>query len=146
MPRKTIIGLAIVVLFVIAMRFYYLYDTRRTDKLVEQLNEEYPALDYHSKIEREITNIVRPYPKTFRDSPHHAFIVFDDSLKRRVNASYELLTDTLSLDDVLNVGDWLIKEPNSVKFFIYKIQNGDTLKYSFELNDDLGYPLKKQGN
>lgn len=143
MTRKYFPALLIITLFVAGVTLYYFFDTKRTQTLLDQINNEYPVIDLASRMESRILYIVHPHSDVFRNSPHHAFVIFSNNLKRRIIASNELSTDTLSLDDILAVGDLLIKEPNSDTLSILRIRSADTLKYTFVLHNEFGYPLKK---
>jgi hypothetical protein len=139
MHKKYIVPIILVSLFIISMRLYYLHDTKKTQELLEELNKEYPSLDINSKIHGIVTDIHHP-PKKFKNGPRHAFITLDGSIKRRVNSGDEL-TKGLMLGEILDIGDYFVKENGASTFAIFKITNKDTVKYTFELRGDLGYPL-----
>jgi len=145
--RKELIPGIIIAIVVIAGGFiYFKYDTNRKDRIFKEWNEKYPNITVQEHLQGSIADIMYQLnPELFRNDPHSAWIILDDSTKRRITASYELTKD-LTLDEVLVVGDSLVKEADSDSLFIYKIRNGDTTKYSFRLEDDMGYPLKSKSS
>jgi hypothetical protein len=143
MSRKTIINLVVLIALVTPMVIYYKYDTGKKRKIVDQLNAEYLSVMMSEKVDGAVSKIYHPYPKLFNDNPHQAYILIDDSLKRRITTGDELASD-LSLDSLLSEGDRLRKDFGNDTLFIYKAQGHDTLRYSFELRDDQGYPLRKK--
>lgn len=145
MKRNNIISLILLFLFIASMAIYFKYDTGKKNKILEQLAGEYTTIEISQELEGTVTNIYHPHPEIFNDDPLQAYILLNDSLKRRIKTGHEL-TKSFSLDSILNLGDQLIKKSGSDNIFIYKIQNGDTLKFTFQLRDDLGYPLKNKTN
>jgi hypothetical protein len=142
MKWNIIINLVLVFSFVSSMVIYFSYSIGKKNKLLEQLSEEYTSLSIEQSLEGTVTNIYHPYPQIFNDDPLHAYLVLDDSIKRRIKTGHEL-AESFSLDSILGFGDLLIKKSGSDSILIYKVQNMDTLKYCFQLRDDLGYPLKR---
>ncbi|MCZ8215895.1 MAG: hypothetical protein O9262_06620 [Cyclobacteriaceae bacterium] len=124
-----------------AMVAYYNYHTRRTQRILDGLNKEYPIISISEAIYGVVTQIDHPNSNVFRNNPHHAFILITDSIKKRIRTGFEI-SKRLTLDEVLKEGDLVIKESGNDFLSIYKIHGNDTLKYDFELSDDLGYPLK----
>lgn len=143
MKRNSIISLILVFVFIIAFIFIFKYDTEKEEKLLRQLAEEFPSVSIDQRLEGTVMSIYHPYPEIFNDDPLQAYLSLNDSIKRRIKTGHES-TEKIILDSILNVGDRLIKEPGSDILLVYKIENSDTLKFSFQLRDDLGYPLKKK--
>lgn len=141
--RSLIPGLSIVFIVIIGGAIYFNYDQKRKERIKDQLREEYPPVTIEKNINGKIKSIYHGNLGIFRNSPHHAYILLKDSTKLQLHASYEL-THELSLDEILQVGDFLVKESGTNTFLVYRIENSDTLIFNFELNDDLGYPLKKK--
>lgn len=141
--KKYIPALIFLIIFIPSVIIYYKYSTGKTDKILEKLNKEYPAISIEESVDGFVTSIRNGDPEVFNNDPHHAYIVLDDSVKKRIRVGYEL-TKELKLDDILTIGELLIKKTGSDKLFLYKIENQDTIKYVFELRDDLGYPLQKK--
>jgi hypothetical protein len=127
------------------MAAYYKYDTAKTDRILAELNEEYPAITIPERIHGTVTKILESYPNAIRNNPHHACVTIADSFKKRILAR-NLVSIRLSLDDVLRKGDLIHKNAGSDSLTIYKLKGRDTLVYYFSLNDDLNYPLKARGN
>lgn len=143
MKRNHIISLVLLIAFISSMVIYFKYDTGKKKKILEQLAGEYPSLSIDQGIEGTVTDIYHPHPGIFNDDPLQAYLSLNDSMKRRIKTGHEL-AKSFSLDSVLSLGDRLIKNPGSDSILVYKIQNGDTLKFSFQLRNDLGYPLNKK--
>ena len=140
--KKLIPGLIYLAIFIPSVIIYYNYSTGKTEKYFEALNKEYPSITINEKIDDRIISILSINPQISRGNPHKAYFVLERAGKKRVfgfNSKEDFV-----LDDVLEVGSRLIKESHSDRFFIYNVQENDTLKYEFELEDDLGYPLYKQ--
>lgn len=140
--KKFVPGLIFLAIFIPSVIIYYNYSTGKTDKIIEELKKEYPSVAIYEEIDAIISNIDHGDPEKFRNHPHQVYLVLDGSIKKRIRTGYEL-TQELMLDDVLAEGDRLVKESGTDILHIYKVQSNDTLKYIFELRDDLGYPLKK---
>jgi len=143
MKRNNIISLILVFVFITAFIIFFKYDTGKKEKLLRQLAEEFPAVSIDQRLEGTVMNVYHPYPEIFNDDPLQAYILLNGSLKRRITTGHEF-TKKVILDSILNVGDRLLKEPGSDILLVYKIENSDTIKFSFQLRDDLGYPLKKK--
>ena len=141
--KKFLIYVILTALFIFAMETYYNYDMRRINNIRIALRKEYPSIGFEEGLNARITKIYNGDPKVFRNHPHQIFLVLDNSLNKDIRASFEL-NQKLTIDEVASIGDRFIKEPNSYMFNIYKISEGDTLKYEFELRDSLGYSLNKQ--
>jgi len=141
MKRNIVISLILAFMFITAMVIFYRYDTGRKDKILEALSKEFLSVSIDQELEGTVTNIYHPYPEVFNNDPLQAYVLLNDSLKRRIKTGHEL-TKEIILDSVLNIGDYLVKEHGSDIVFVYRIQNSDTLEYRFQLRDDLGYPLK----
>lgn len=140
--RKYIPALIFLIIFVPSVIIYYKYSTGKTDEVLQQLNAEYPEILINEKIKGTITRIYHGDPKIFNNNPHHAYLELNDTIKRRINASFELDRKFL-LDDVIEEGDRFLKEAGTDRFYINKVKGMDTSTYAFDLEDDLGYPLKK---
>lgn len=141
--KKYIPSLIFLTIFVPAVIIYYKYSTGKTEKILQQLNAEYPIILINDRVTGTITRVYHGDPEVFNNNPHHAYLTLNDTIKRRVNASYELNKEYL-LDDVIKVGDQFVKEPGTDHFYIKKIEDMETSTYVFKLEDDSGYPLKKQ--
>lgn len=140
--KKLYPGIIFIVIFISAVVIYYRYSTGKTEKILEQLKKEYPSIAIDEKINATVTNIDHGDPEIFRNHPHQAYLILDNSIKKRIRTGYEL-TQELMLDEVLEEGERLVKGYGTDTLYIYKIQSEDTLKYTFQLRDDLGYPLEK---
>lgn len=145
MNGKILVGIVSLVVVSSIITLTSLNSKARTKKRMEDTRKEYPPFDIDKSFSGVVSNVEHPYPDFFRDNPHQAYLLFEGSLKRRVSTSYELHNNE-TLDSVLRIGDFLFKQSSSDTLFIYRIQNTDTIKFSFELRDDLGYSLKEKSN
>lgn len=143
MKRKHLITLIFLIAFISSVAVYFRYDTEKKKKILEQLAEEYPSLSIDQAVEGTVTSIYHPHPEIFNDDPLQAYLSLNDSIKRRIKTGHELAR-SFSLDSVLSLGDQVIKHSGSDSVLIYRIQNGDTLKFGFQLRNDLGYPLNNK--
>lgn len=143
MKRNNIISLIFVFVFLMAFIFFFKYDTGKKEKLLRQLAEEFPAISLDQRLEGIVMQIYQPYPQVFNNDPHQVYLLLNDSLKRRIKTGLEM-DKSIVLDSALNVSDHLVKEPGSDVLFVYKVLDNDTIKYRFQLRDDLGYPLRKR--
>ncbi|SRR5260221_2818434 len=143
MNRKTIVNSVVLFVLLTSMVIYYKYDTGKKNKIMEQLKTEYSSITIDENFIGVVSEIQHPYPELFKRLPHQAFILLNDSVKKRISTGYEL-TKEITLDSILNVGDQLTKKYGSDTLHIHKIQGSDTLVYSFQLRDDSGYPLKRK--
>lgn len=129
-------GIIVAIVVIVGGTAYFKYDTNRKDKIFREWNKEYPNITIQEHLQGTVASIrYQLDPELFRNDPHSTWIVLDDSIKRRITVSYEL-TRGLTMDEVVVVGDSLVKEVNSDTLFIYKIQEGSIIKYSFKLEDD----------
>ena len=142
MKRSSIISLILAFVFITAMVIYYRYDTGKKEKVLQSLSREFPSISIDQELEGTVTNIYHPYPGIFNNDPLQAYVLLNDSLKRRIKTGHEVAKEII-LDSVLTIGDYLVKERGSDMVSVYQIENSDTLKYRFQLRDDLGYPLRK---
>jgi hypothetical protein len=143
MKRNNIISLIFVFVFITAFIIFFKYDTGKKEKLLRQLAEEFPAISIDQRLEGTVMHIYHPYPEVFNNDPLQVYLLLNDSLKRRIKTGHEL-DKSIILDSVLNISDYLFKEPGSDVLFVYKVVGSDTIRYSFQLRDDLGYPLRKR--
>lgn len=143
MKRKGIISVLLAGVFITAMIVFYKYDTGKKQEILQELSKEFPAVTIDQSLKGLVKDIYHPSPEVFNDDPLQAYILLNDSSKRRIKTGYELSTEII-LDSILNVGDYLVKDYGSDMIYLYKTQGSDTTKYIFQLRDDLGYPLKKR--
>jgi hypothetical protein len=146
-PGHLIFLITMIICFVL----YYKYSTSKTDRVWGELKKEYPALSFESELNGVVSRIVQPDPNIFRSVPDRVLVIINDSLKRRLRAGDELRNKKSVLDDgtgrpmllgeALAEGDRVVKKSNSDVLSVYKVKNSDTVRYDFELTDDLGYSL-----
>jgi hypothetical protein len=145
MRRDFIPGLLLLVIFIPSIIIYYNYDQAKKNRLRDRIRDQYSIIFIEEELHGYITNVIYQLdPNVFRNDPHSVYVTFNDSLNKRISAvSADAKPDEKQLlDDIIKIGDYLKKKSGSNKLDISKIQNGDTLKYSFVLCDDFGYPLK----
>lgn len=143
MKKQLIPGIIFLFVLIISVLIYFHYSTGKVDQILKGLNKGYPPISIDQMLNGIVTDIYHGNSDIFRNNPHHAYVTLDNSLKLRINASYELSRE-ISLDDVLKTGYRLVKSQGSDKFQLLNVQNQDTVRYTFELRDDLGYPLSKK--
>ena len=143
--------LLFLIVIIICFVVYYKFSTRKKNRLWDELKNEYPALSFESELNGIVTQIVQTDPRIFRNVPDRALIIINDTLKRRLRVGHEFdKTSTLPdgtirpmlLGEALAEGDRIVKNQDTYIVSFYKFKDGDTIKYTFGLTDDLGYPLK----
>jgi hypothetical protein len=111
-------------------------------RVKKQIREEYPTVGFESSLHGNITKIQKDDLNIFRANPYEARVILDDTLKVSIVADVELKQGWM-LDDVIHIGEIISKEKGTDIINIWKIQNGDTLIYTFQLLDGSLYPIKK---
>jgi len=142
--QNIISGLIVAFILIVGGTIYYNYDMSRINKIRKQINKEYPILSLSQELKGVITDIDQGDLRIFRNNPRQAYLTINGYSKVSVNAGYVLDIDSvLCLDDVLHIGDSLVKKANVDTFLIIGTNNGNASRYYFKLTDDLGYPLKR---
>ena len=126
-------------IFIMAVVFFVI--NWRHNKAYEEISFKYPPVTSEFNFRGIITRIDHP-GGTKRNNPFSVFIIIDDSVQVHLMTGFEL-NKHLILEEVLKVGDLIIKVPDSYSIEIHKIAETDTIIYKFELADDLGYPQKE---
>ena|SRR5688572_2483721 len=126
--------------FIFIVAVVFIVSNWRHNKVYEDISFKYPLVTSEFNFRGIITRIDHP-GGTKRHDPSSAFIIIDDSVQVHLMTGFEL-NKHLILDEVLKIGDLIIKVPNSYSIEIHKIAETDTVIYKFELTDDLGYPQK----
>jgi hypothetical protein len=140
--KKYVQNTIFIFIFILAVVIYYNYDLRKTDEYFNELSKEYPTVTFEEKINAKVTKIFNVDPKIYRNNPYQTYIVLDNSLKKDIYAFREVKKE-LTLDEVIEIGDQLVKDVNNYTFFLFKLKGNDTLKYEFELRNKVRYPMKK---
>jgi hypothetical protein len=122
---------------------YAYFDIKNKHEIIEAKNIEYPPIGINDFLVGEITDNYIPDPKLFRNHVNMAKVTLNESLKKGISVEDEMTTGH-HLDDLLEVGDFILKEKGSVVLLLFKIQGQDTLQYSFHLTNKKGYPLKSK--
>jgi len=114
----------------------------RTKKVINKVHKEYPSFSIGTRQGSRISRIIyKLNSKMFRDDPNSSYITFVDSTKRRIKTTKEIFSKGY-FDDLVRTGDSLSKMPGTDIITIFRIHNGDTVRYSFKLENDQHYPLK----
>lgn len=132
---------AIFIIGISILAIYAYFDIKNKDSISDALKIKYPPVDIHEHLGGKITDNYKRDLKLFRNDPNRVEVTINDSLKKGISVEDEMTTGYY-LDDLLEVGDLILKENGSVILLLYKILGQDTLQYSFHLTDEKGYPLK----
>jgi hypothetical protein len=143
MKKEHIPGLIITIIVLMIGGFLFYNNIRKAKQLNEQLNLVYQIISIDEEINERIQNINHGDPSVFRNDKNHADITLANSKKKSLKTGRELNTQK-PLDDLITVGDYLLKEAWSNRIKLMKLSNQDTLIYIFELRDGSGYPLKNR--
>jgi hypothetical protein len=63
-----LVHLVVLIVVIICFVVYYKYDTNKTDRIWEELKEEYPALSFESQLKGVVTRIVQADVNIFRNA------------------------------------------------------------------------------
>lgn len=140
--KNIIPGLLIGVFVVFGGMIFYKIDMERKRKTLDSLKLKYPQVSINETLLGEITDIYHGDLGLFNNSPNQAYIIINNTTKRRVTTTYSF-NEGKSLDEALNMqGLSIYKEMGSDRLNIYSIQNKDSISFIFRILDDLGYPLR----
>jgi len=81
----------------------------------------------------------------FRDNPNMEYCTIDDTLNRRIKTSNEINMG-LRLNAVFKIGNFVLKKQGEHLIYVIEVNGSDTVQYTFNLLDDLGYPISKSNN
>jgi hypothetical protein len=141
MRKETVLKLVAVSIFVSVMFLgNYIY-IRKTGTIWSKLETEYPIIEKHEHFNNRITGIYKLDPKRFRINPNSWMITLDDSIKRDLVVDDEMLTGK-RLHEILKIGDYLHKLPDSTSVTLYRIRGTDTLNFYFPLLNNKLHPLQ----
>lgn len=112
---RRIITPIIILLIILSFFGYEIYQRK---KEVIDLRKLYPEISYDRSIRLTIQEIFNS--ESLRNSPNYVFVTFSNSEKATIETGFELQADTLALEDVLAVGDLIVKETNSNLVLVYK--------------------------
>jgi hypothetical protein len=119
--RNRIVTPIVIILIILSFFGYEIYQRK---KEVRDLRKQYPEISYDRSIHLTIQEIFNS--ESLRNSPNYVFVTFSNSEKATIETGFELQTDTLSLDEVLAIGDLIVKEANSNLVLVYKPSDIDS--------------------
>ncbi|NOU45780.1 MAG: hypothetical protein HOO86_01815 [Bacteroidales bacterium] len=134
---------AVLIIGISIMAIYTYFDIKNKDSISDALKIKYPPVDIHEHFGGEITDNYKRDLKLFRNDPNRVEVTINDSLEKGISVEDEMTTGH-HLDDLLEIGDFILKEKGSTVLLLFKIQGKDTLQYSFHLTNEKGYPLKSK--
>jgi len=141
MKKENVIKFTAAVIFIsIIFVGSYLFN-RKTEMIWSKLETEYPLIEKHEHFNNKITGIYHLDPKRFRIHTNSWMITMDDSIKRDLIVGNELRTDK-RLREVLKIGDYLYKLPDSTSVSLFRIRGNDTLEFNFPLHGKNLRPLQ----
>jgi hypothetical protein len=141
MRKETVLKLVAVSIFVSVMFLgNYIY-IRKTGTIWSKLETEYPIIEKHEHFNNRITGIYKLDPKLFRINPNSRMITLNDSIKRRLLVDDEIDSGK-QLHEILKIGDYLHKLPDSTSVTLYRIRGTDTLNFYFPLLNNKLHPLQ----
>ena len=138
--ENPVLSLVIFVIIVGGGIIYYNYDMAQKDKIVEHMRLEFPAPRLEHEVVGVITKIYNPDLSLFRLDSSFVRLEINNSQKIRINTLYEL-EKKIPIRRHLQIGDSLIKYPDSDTVIIVSGGRNSKIKYYFRLYNDRGYPL-----
>src|SRR5690606_41452715 len=89
MRKELIPGIIVAIVVIVGGTIYFNYDMNQKDKIIEQLNREYPSIEMDHRIEGVVTQIMLTDTEMFRNDSSSARVTLNGTEKRRIMTSYE---------------------------------------------------------
>lgn len=126
--------LILIVVFLIVAYFFFKYQDRRAKEDRLLLEQEYPELTISESVTGRISNIYHGNLNLYRNVYSQAYVTLADGRKLSVAGDIDEPGHSPTLDEVIEVGDSLVKRPNHFSFIIIK-SDGQliTSRYNFKL-------------
>jgi len=138
-----LISLGMAVPIIISGLIYFKYSFENRKQIFTELSNEFTPLILEDSLNSYVQEIHQPRVTELNNHPHQAFITLTSNKKHLIMVGLEQATNQLTLDEVLKVGDLVIKKSRSNKVKIVRVDSvGDSLKYDFIITDYLGYPVR----
>jgi hypothetical protein len=138
--KKLLLGLISGVVFVSGL-LHLNYSSNKSKAAFSQLMTEYPPVNLQTGIAGYVSEIVQPDITVLNNHPHQAFVNITPGNKCLIMVGLD--QDQRTLDEVLMVGDYVLKKRDSSNLSLLRINSsGDSVRFTFTITDLLGFPLK----
>jgi hypothetical protein len=142
MKKETVFKLVVAFIFMSVLFLHSYMFNRKTEMIWSKLEAEYPLIEKQEHFNNsKITGIYKLDKKRFRIHTNSWMITLNDSIKRDLIVGNELRTDK-RLHEILKIGDYLHKLPDSTAVTIFRIKGTDTLEFHFPLHGKNLRPLQ----
>jgi hypothetical protein len=143
MKNKYLISLAMAVPIIISGVSYFKYSSDNRKRIFSELTKEYPPLTFTDSLDSYVLEIHQPHLTEMNNNPNRAFVTLSPYKKHFIMVGLELGNGQLTLDEILKVGDLILKKPRSNRIKIVRLDAvGDSSKFDFVITDYLGYSIK----
>ncbi len=123
MKKSKLFGAALVIVFIVGG---FLFLTHQQDMKIKSVFEEYPFVLKEERIDGLVTEIFEPSTGITNKSPHGAFLLINDSIKKSISVGYELRNHSM-LNDILDHGLMIFKKAGSDTLYLYKVTPNDSM-------------------
>lgn len=127
--KKVIANLVVFLIFGGMVYLKYRYDLKENRKLIQKINEEYLSISFSDSLNSNVLVLRDPFfGSSFRESSNSVYFQLWDGSKRGVSTSSEIKSNgSISIRNILEPGDLILKSSNSNFISIVKEDSFDTL-------------------
>jgi hypothetical protein len=122
-------------IFSIFIICFFISSIYQSFSLKRKIYSDYPAITRLGKLDCIVINKYSPPKDLLRNSPTIVFVTLDDNKKYRIWAEFDLENDR-GINEILEVGDKLVKKSNNDTIKLIKPEDSLTKRYLFLLIDD----------
>ncbi|MCH6232660.1 hypothetical protein [Cognataquiflexum rubidum] len=127
--KKVIANLVVFLIIGGMVYLKYRYDLKENRKLIQKINEEYLSIGFSDSLNSNVLILRDPFfGSSFRESSNSVYFQLWDGSKRGVSTSSEIKSNgSISIRNILEPGDLILKSSNSNFISIVKEDSFDTL-------------------
>ncbi|MCH6198422.1 hypothetical protein MMU07_02440 [Aquiflexum sp. LQ15W] len=127
--KKVVANLVVFLIFGGMVYLKYRYDLKENRKLIQKINEEYLSISFSDSLNSNVLVLRDPFfGSSFRESSNSVYFQLWDGSKRGVSTSSEIKSNgSISIRNILEPGDLILKSSNSNFISIVKEDSFDTL-------------------
>jgi hypothetical protein len=140
---KYFVYVLIIAAVVVSAVSYFKYSSDNRKRIFSDLIKEYSPLTLEDSVSGYVKEIHQPYITEINNHPHQAFVILTPYKKHLIMVGLELRNEQMTLDEILKVGDYVLKKSGSNRISIIRLDTvGDSLEFNFAITDYLGYQIK----